>query len=214
MAFNKLNVSVSVDLQAGFAFGQGTDALAGFESIRGSNSADSLAGNNFDNRIEGLKGNDQLFGRDGIDRLLGGDGNDVLNGGNGGDIMQGDAGDDTLVGGGARDTLTGGAGLDIFKYSAIADSGTTSALRDLIADFSIGSDRINLADIDANTLVGGNQAFTFIGAGAFTATAGQLRAVASGGATVISGDINGDSTADFAIGLTGVLALTAADFIL
>jgi len=55
-----------------------------------------------------------------------------------------------------------------------------------------------------------NNAFTFIGAGAFTNVQGQLRY--AGG--VVQGDINGDAIADFAINVATAPALTATDFVL
>jgi hypothetical protein len=57
----------------------------------------------------------------------------------------------------------------------------------------------------ASTLAGGNQAFAFIGAVAFGGVAGQLCAVETATATIISGDVDGNGTADF------VVTLTAAD---
>ena len=57
----------------------------------------------------------------------------------------------------------------------------------------------DMSVIDANTGLAGDQAFAFIGAAAFSGVAGQLRAQVGGGATVVSGDLNGDSAADFAI---------------
>ena len=56
----------------------------------------------------------------------------------------------------------------------------------------------------------------FIGVGAFTGVAGQLRYVASAlnQVTVVEGDINGDSVADFQLTLFGNLVLAAGDFIL
>ncbi len=61
-------------------------------------------------------------------------------------------------------------------------------------------DQINLRDIDANTLVTGNQAF--IWGGSFTA--GHLRYV--GG--VLQGNTDGDAAAEFEIQLVGAPALT------
>jgi len=69
--------------------------------------------------------------------------------------------------------------------------------------------------IDANTLVSGNQAFTYIGASAFTHEAGQIRIDASDPTkTIVLGDVNGDGLADFAIQLSGSFQLNAADFLL
>jgi len=59
----------------------------------------------------------------------------------------------------------------------------------------------------------GNEAFIFIGTAAFAA-AGQLRSIASGATTTVSGDLDGDRTADFEIALTGTLTLAVGDFVL
>ena len=90
-----------------------------------------------------------------------------------------------------------------------------SRSRDLILDFSRAQgDKISLSAIDANSLAGNNQAFTFIGTAAFSNVAGQLRYETSGGVTTISGDVNGDGVADLQIQLSGSIALIASDFIL
>jgi serralysin len=85
--------------------------------------------------------------------------------------------------------------------------------RDVINDFvgngNLAGDRIDLSTIDANHLLAGNQAFTFIGSAEFTA-AGQLRY--SGG--VVEASTDADTSAEFAIEFTEVLALVGADFIL
>ena len=93
--------------------------------------------------------------------------------------------------------------------------------RDIITDFINGTDRIDLSAIDANTLAGGNNAFTFIGTGVFSgggaagaAGAGQLRYSFAGTDTLVEGDVNGDGTADFQIQLTGHHTMTAADLML
>ena len=78
---------------------------------------------------------------------------------------------------------------------------------------------IGLAGIDANSLSGGDQAFSFIGGNAFAGTgaasAGELRAVLQSGADwLVEGDTNGDGTADFALLVTSDHALSGADFLL
>jgi hypothetical protein len=98
-----------------------------------------------------------------------------------------------------------GRGADIFRFNKRTES-VVGIARDRIADFQAGSsgtsvDRIDLRPIDARTNVTGNQAFTFIGTGAFSGISGQLRIALSGSTTVVSGDVNGDSVADFQIGL-------------
>ncbi|MBN4001671.1 hypothetical protein [Nostoc sp. LPT] len=109
-------------------------------------------------------------------------------------------------------TFTGGAGNDVFDFNSVSDS-PTGLLRDVITDF-VGNgiftgDQINLSTIDANSSVAGNQAFTFIGASAFSA-ARQVRY--SGG--ILQASIDGDLSAEFEIGLTGAPPLVASDIIL
>lgn len=100
----------------------------------------------------------------------------------------------------------------MFVYNAVTDSVGTAALRDTIGDFQSGIDRFDLSLIDANTLIAGNNAFTYIGSGAFTNTAGQLRYTSATGQLL--GDTNGDGIVDFRVGLLNLTTLTAADLIL
>jgi Ca2+-binding RTX toxin-like protein len=120
-------------------------------------------------------------------RVFGGAGNDVVFGG---------AGNDQLYGGAGADTLHGGAGNDSFVYLSAAHS--TAATRDLIADFASG-DRIDLSAIDANTTVGANDPFAFVGTAAFSHTAGELRYDSAGSDWVVQGDTDGDGAADFEV---------------
>jgi Ca2+-binding RTX toxin-like protein len=137
--------------------------------------------------------------------------NNIITGGVSTDILNGAAGNDVLIGGLGTDTLTGGLGNDIFKFNAILESQRGNK-HDIITDFTTG-DKIDLSLIDANSSTSAvNDAFSYIGAGAFTKVAGQLRydAVTHN----LTGDINGDGGADFEINLVGVTTLTAADFVL
>jgi Ca2+-binding RTX toxin-like protein len=172
-----------------------------------------------DLRLTGTSGNDILNGAGGNDTIMGLAGNDVLAGFAGADYLSGDAGsdqlnggagDDTLVGGAGRDELTGGAGSDLFRFVAFSES-AVGGNRDRILDFNRGAgDRIDLALIDANTALAGDQAFTFIGSAAFGRVAGQLRF--SGG--VLQVDVNGDARADMDIAVQGVSSLLATDLML
>ena len=116
--------------------------------------------------------------------------------------------------------MTGGAGADIFLFNNRTES-VVGASRDRITDFDAGTsgtsvDRIDLRPIDARTNVAGNQAFTFIGTSVFSGISGQLRIALSGSTTIVSGDVNGDSVADFQIGLlnfTNLANLTGIDFL-
>jgi Ca2+-binding RTX toxin-like protein len=146
--------------------------------------------------------------------LQGTTGNNVLRGREGDDTLSGDLGDDVLVGGLGRDVQTGGEGADRFDFNASRESGTTSATRDQIVGFEQAADAIDFSMIDANTAAWGNQAFTFIGDVAFHGVAGELRQQSVDANTIVSGDINGDSVADFQIELNGAFTLTPNDFIL
>ena len=152
----------------------------------------------------------------GIDKINGtGNGsNNVLSGNKGGNVLSGLSGDDVLAGGLGRDVLTGGAGHDHFDFNTVAESGKTTATRDIVTDFLHGTDKIDLATIDARTTAAGNQAFKFIAAQAFHHRAGELHDIHKGGHTIIEGDVNGDGKADFEIDLRGNIALAKVDFIL
>ncbi|MDB5430608.1 MAG: outer rane adhesin like protein [Caulobacter sp.] len=150
-------------------------------------------GNASANTITGGGGADTLAGLDGADKLNGGAGNDVLNGGVGADL------------------LTGGAGADTFLYTGVDNS--TATVFDTIADFSSAQgDVLDLAGVDANSVVAGDQAFAFIGTAAFSHAAGELRYVVSGGTATLQGDVDGDGLADLVVRLTGVSTLSATDF--
>lgn len=116
-----------------------------FELILSGNLTSTLTVSNFifNRVITGTSGSDLLLGSDSADTLLGLAGNDNLSGG---------AGDDKLDGGAGLDTLTGGFGADIFVFSNRLDSyrnyNTGGAnLGDLITDFDISADKIDLSAI-------------------------------------------------------------------
>jgi serralysin len=101
---------------------------------------------------------------------------------------------------GGQDILAGGGDADTFIFIDLADSSAGSK-RDVITDFTSGLDIIDLSLIDISPEAG-TQHFHHI-EGGFTGTAGDLRF--SNG--LLSGDANGDSKADFEIGLTGLATL-------
>jgi hypothetical protein len=90
--------------------------------------------------------------------------------------------------------------------------GATRGTADRITDFTSGQDKLDLAAVDANTLLGGDQAFAFVGTAAFSSTAGELRYEQVSGNTYVSGDTNGDGIADFMIALDGLHTLVGTDF--
>jgi len=197
--------------------GGGNDSLfggTGNDTLNGGNGNDHLAGGVGNDNAQGGSGDDKLFGNVGNDRLVGGNGNDRLVGGSGDDTLIGREGNDTLVGGTGFDVLKGGGGDDVFLFNHSFET-KTGALRDRIAGFTQGDDRINLSGIDADTMHAGNDAFHFIGADPFTGTAGELRQFYSGAKTIIEGDVNGNGHADFQIALLAThVTLMDGDFVL
>jgi serralysin len=145
----------------------------------------------------------------GDDRLTGNFTGNVLQGGGGNDIIQGGLGDDRTEGGAGADIFVFGTG-DSRDHGLRSDGGKWAP--DLIADFVSGTDRIDLSAIDAIAGTPGDDAFAYIGAGAFTGVAGQLRAFTVEGYVQIYGDMNGDALPDLHIVATGTQIL-AADFI-
>ena len=122
----------------------------------------------------------------------------------------------------AADVLVGGAGADTFVFTVAAHSFGTS--RDTIAagDGAIAfegagagaGDKIDLATIDANTTVAGNQAFLW---GTAT-TKSHLWAVNSGTTTLIRGNIDNDAAVEIEIAIADAAVLAnkyvATDFVL
>jgi Ca2+-binding RTX toxin-like protein len=180
-----------------------------------------------DDRFEGASSSIRADGGTGNDYIAGSHYNDTLSGGDGVDWLRGGGGNDLLFGGAGKDWLDGGDGRDVFFYRAKSDSTVAEKGRDLISDFQLRADKINLKAIDANDKKAGDQAFIWKGTAAFTGTAGELRVIypkvteLPGGGTSwdhpvrVLGDTNGDKVADFAIGLhPSAFKLSAADFVL
>jgi Ca2+-binding RTX toxin-like protein len=181
--------------------------------------AQNTGGAGFDTLISiehlvGGSGNDTLTGNDATNVISGGVGNDVLRGGGGVDYLDGGAGNDVLIGGAGRDFLIGGAGADIFRWESLADSGGFARSCDLVWDFSrTEGDILDLSALDANAGLAGDQAFTLIGAAAFSGAAGQLRFLSVSGNTRIEADVNGDRVADFHFDILGSQTMQARDFV-
>lgn len=173
----------------------------GENNVIGSEVGDRLIGNDTHNALYGRAGNDVVYGLGGEDRLYGAAGDDRLHGGAGNDLVRGDAG---------RDVMSGGAGYDRFVFTSVSNSRLTT--RDVITDFTRG-DKIDLSLIDANTKRSGNQAFKTVSD--FTGSPGQLQWDKTSWGFTVSGDVNGDGRADFAMSVkTALAALRSSDFVL
>lgn len=137
----------------------------------------------------------ELFG----DSLFGGNGNDNLESYFGNDTLNGGAGNDVLIGGMGQDSMTGGSGADRFVFASIWE--TTLSAADRITDFrSSEQDKIDLsgiADVPLSFSAEGPAAYSFWLQG-----------------SILQGDIDGNSTPDFAIELLGVTQLSSSDFIM
>jgi VCBS repeat-containing protein len=158
----------------------------------------AIVGTAGDDIMTGTAGADTLFGQAGDDEINAGGGADIVFGGAQNDTLVGGAGNDILSGGAGRDDLTGDVGADTFRFYVASDS--TVLEFDRIRDFSLAEgDRIDLSLIDANTVLGGNNAFTF--SSSFTGVAGQL--VFDPVTGMLLGDVNGDSAADLMIEVRG-----------
>ena len=117
-----------------------------------------------------------------------------------------------LIGPGEH-TVSGLGGVDRFVFTAAvgADAGTNlTGLPDF--DPALG-ERIDLRLIDAIAGSPANDAFTFIGANAFSGTAGELQLISSGPSMMIAGDTNGDGVANFQI-TAGTTASPSASWFL
>jgi Ca2+-binding RTX toxin-like protein len=210
-----LGVTPGLETLLDIAGAHSLSAAGYFSDIAAGDGDDTVTGDGFANDLFGGSGADRIAGGNGNDLLFGDTGNDVLNAGSGADNLFGGPGNDALFGSGDVDFMWGGAGIDRFDFNAITESGVTGAASDFIRDFQVGTDRIDLSTIDANSLASGNQAFTFIGSSAFTAL-GQARAVVNlaGTLTIVSLNVQGNTAADMIIRFEGDLSFTASDFIL
>ncbi|MFO1106720.1 MAG: hypothetical protein U1E34_11510 [Amaricoccus sp.] len=149
-------------------------------------------------------GNDTILGSKQADTLSGYSGNDKIAGNAGDDALFGGDGKDFITGGGGADSLSGGAGADRFIFTSASES--QGRFHDVIEDFS-HQDKINLTKIDANAGKKGDQAFSFIGSDKFDHHAGELRFSNK----MLSGDVDGDGSADFSVEFANSIHVSATD---
>lgn len=189
--------------------GEGNDTLDGGlfrDTLMGDAGDDLLLGGEEDDFGRGGTGNDVIYAGDDNDWFYGGFGNDTMYGEDGDDRLYGDRDDDVIDGGLGRDIIHTGQGADVIVFNTVADS-AVGAQRDVIEDFTVGIDTIDVSAILAGT-------FDFVGTGALTGTAPELRLAEMGGSTVVQMDADGDGLADSEILLRGATGLTADDFVL
>lgn len=232
--------SANNDLLTGTSAANTISGLAGNDYIRGMAGNDRLAGGDGSDLLDGGTGNDRLDGGSGIDAaLFGGSTSVVVDlsgttdtakrgsetdtlvsiegaiGSSAADTFRGDAAGNRFMGGDGRDVYTGGAGRDLFDFNTVNDSRVGASVRDLITDFIVGQDKIDLAGIDANAIRAGDQAFRWVGSTAFAANRpGEVGWFTSGTNTIIHANTDADSADELQLQLSGNIgaSLAATDF--
>ena len=231
--------SAGNDLLTGTAAGQTISGLDGADHIFGPTGNATLNGNAGSDVLEGGTGNDRLNGGTGIDTAYyggstaiiadlsgatdtvhrGGE-TDTLTGIEGivgtraPDTFRGDGNANWFMGGDGKDLYTGGGGRDTFDFNTVNDSRVGASARDVITDFTHGTDKVDLSSIDADTTRPGDQAFHWVSSAAFTGAPGELGFFTSGANTVIQASNDGDTVGELQIQLTGHPSLSASDFYL
>ncbi len=152
--------------------------------LKGLGGKDTLNGGDGSDLLDGGTGNDKLNGGGGVDLVTytgsakvvfdlsgtpdtakRGSETDTLTGIEGAigssaaDVFKGNEFNNYFQGANGKDTFTGGSGSDLYDFNAVAESGVGTTLRDVVTDFVHLGDDIDLAGIDANTVIAGNQAF-------------------------------------------------------
>ena len=234
--------SAGNDVLTGTTAANVISGLGGHDFIKGLAGNDTLSGNNGGDFLTGGLGKDRLNGGNGIDMVnyadlatavtvdLRGDAvgdtdtarrgteTDTLTGIEGavgsskGDIFYGDSLDNWFQGGGGKDTYTGGVGRDLYDYNLTSAAGLGNA-RDVITDFDHLVDDIDLAGIDADATVAGNQAFRWVGTAALSG-AGEVGYYTADGNTIVRMSTDADTASEGEIQLSGIRTLTAVDFYL
>jgi hypothetical protein len=131
-----------------------------------------------------------------------------------GDVFRGNQFNNYWQGGARKDTASGGSSRDLYDFNAAVESGPGSASRDVITDFDHLVDDFDLAGIDTNTTVAGDQAFRFVGTAGLGTTPGTVGYFVSGGNTIVRASNDSDSTAELEIQLAGLVTPTVDNFYL
>ncbi len=161
---------------------------------------DTLQGFQGQDVLLGGTGNDELLGGNDEDLLIGHEGNDTLIGGAGQDFLFGYEGNDHYVYTNVNQSRPGAGNQDqiglVTTTTYTHPTGSVRVVVDPIYDQYVRADafqsrqaandgdKIDLSAIDANSNAAGNQAFRFIGSGAFTgAELGEVRVYQVGSGT-------------------------------
>ncbi|TAN65289.1 MAG: calcium-binding protein [Methylobacter sp.] len=127
----------------------------------------------------------------------------TLTGNTANNTLVGNGGADSFIGGAGKDILTGGAGIDTFIYNAASESTTSNF--DVITNFkTAGADKI-----DVSAIFGGTSATLRALDAAFSGSGPEITHTNAG---LVSFDVDGNGTADFAISLTGAPTIVIGDF--
>lgn len=123
--------------------GDGDDTLDAQNStddlhVRGGTGDDTILTGSGDDKIFAGSDNDDVFSGAGNDLVFGDDDDDAIDGGTGFDVIFGGAGADEIFAGAGFDVIVGGPGSDRFFIGPTSDV-------DLIVDFQIGADLIDLS---------------------------------------------------------------------
>lgn len=161
---------------------------------------DTLTGTNASEMLEGLGGDDNLSGAAGFDTLAGGDGNDTLNGGADSDILIGGAGNDTYFLDRSTDAVAEDAdgGIDHVILSFLAsgadtlgrnvENGTVATRTGVFVALTGNElDNVLAGSLNADTLQGAGGADTLAG------NAGNDRLHGGAGNDVLRGGPGGDT---------------------
>lgn len=137
--------------------GEGEDYINGGAGIDTVNYGIGVFGDNSSGAIVRLDqgyADDNWGGRDTlvfVENVAGSQGDDRIFGDDGENHIEGNGGDDLINGGGGNDVLSGGAGLDIFVFANNDGFGDDFFHgQDLISDFEIGVDKIDLSATEVN----------------------------------------------------------------
>ncbi|WP_294541429.1 M10 family metallopeptidase C-terminal domain-containing protein [uncultured Rhodoblastus sp.] len=131
-----------------------------------------------------------------------------------GSYLNGGAGETIFIGGAGIQGYWGGSGKNIFSYLSIADSYYMGP--DMIGNFHVATDVIDLHAINANPASPSGGNFTFIGSAPFSSAGGEVRVVqdVAKNQTYVQADMAGGSSPELIIRFSGLLNLTASNFAL